>query len=156
MFVFLFGILLLIGLGVSSSLHDFSSYSHDLHSHISMVHPVLAASHHSIIIGNNHELATFCAINVSRSGTIADPYLISNLSINVLGMGGISITNTTSPLLIHNCSIYYYSNSEFSIYSGIILNNCSSITISLLCINPLSTPVIRNQARLVSKKFSII
>lgn len=65
----------------------------------------------------------------SGSGTKSDPYVIENRTIISEDIGGIVIRNTTSHLIIRNCTIYNYSAPQ-TIISGIILYNSSNISVN--------------------------
>lgn len=91
-------------------------------------------THTTIRIDNNTDLTTFVASNdCLGSGIANNPYIISGLSINATGNGaGIYIGNTTSHVVIENCTIYNALSlgSLFTNGGGIILNDVSNVAVT--------------------------
>ena len=93
---------------------------------------VTLSAHDPIRINNESDLA---AMATSGAGTVGDPYGIENYDINASGQGNaIYVGNTTSYLLIQNCSLhhaehlssYYYEGAGITAYNAInvmVVNN---------------------------------
>nr|MDO8114881.1 right-handed parallel beta-helix repeat-containing protein [Candidatus Sigynarchaeota archaeon] len=80
-------------------------------------------SHAPIVIDGESALAAFP--DKTGAGTSSDPYLIKDLVIDAsLNAAGISISNTTSYLVIRNCS------TKYAMFNGIYTGNCQHLEIT--------------------------
>jgi parallel beta-helix repeat protein len=77
-------------------------------------------THSPIRINSDLEFISANGI-ISGNGTILDPYLIENLTIDASIADGITIGNTTSYFIIQNCNIYTMEYPNY--HSGIVLTD---------------------------------
>ncbi|WP_162137714.1 right-handed parallel beta-helix repeat-containing protein [Methanomassiliicoccus luminyensis] len=95
--------------------------------------PLSLETHDVIRVNNETELSTLISNEGwDGTGSADDPYVIENLSINALGYGaGIFIGNTTSHLVIRNCTIYdaEWLLSEYQYGGNILLYNVTNAVI---------------------------
>ncbi len=96
-------------------------WNHDLENQII---PLNSADDPITIIGES-ALELYCDLycDPSQNGTIENPYIFENLTINASRGIGIEISDITSFLIIKNCSI-------FNGTEGIFLNNCQNVNIT--------------------------
>ncbi|MHA1520700.1 MAG: NosD domain-containing protein [Promethearchaeota archaeon] len=78
-----------------------------------------------ITIDGNTELDNYC--NASQDGSVSNPYIIENLTINSSSQIGISIQNTDKHLIIQNCTIF--DDASNNVDEGIYLFSVVNITI---------------------------
>ncbi|MHA1718199.1 MAG: right-handed parallel beta-helix repeat-containing protein [Promethearchaeota archaeon] len=102
---------------------------------------------------------------ITGTGTIADPYQIENLIIELSGIeNGIFIANSNKPLLIKNCTVLHNGTMQetqnFSEENGIYLLNCTNVHIKncLLVQNSVgilisnSTKILTEDSNIMSNK----
>ena len=69
-------------------------------------YPLLAEDHDPISIDGNAELAIFISNEgLSGDGTLGNPYIIEDFTINANSNNGIEISNTDAYITIQNCSV---------------------------------------------------
>jgi parallel beta-helix repeat protein len=107
-------------------LNIISSSNFTDHTQITTILPKSAQSHPKIAIEGNAELDSFP--DKSGLGTLADPYIIANYTIDAANSGsGVSIQNIDRYLILQNLTI---SNSAgYGTGSGIYLNNVTNVQI---------------------------
>lgn len=102
----------------------FTQENRDIHSEIS-VFPYASTAHGKIYIDGNAEMDAFP--NKTGAGTLEDPYVIENYSIDAQSVDScIYIENVNRYLIIRNCTLY---DSGTGGYAGVDLRYCSNIQI---------------------------